>query len=316
MDIDYLHYLQEMREALPVIVSDFFMLISDIAYGPALVLLGCAVYWCINKRAGYLTLFSYVLSSFVTNMIKVTACQLRPWMRDEGIIPYGNAKDTATGFSFPSGHTQGAASVVGSLAWSYRERHRWTVPVATLFILLVGFSRNFLGVHTPQDVFFGLAIGLGIIPVANYMITWVDGGENRDRLLMICGIVLSLLFVTYTHFKPYPSFPDAIDEAELVLDSYQVAGMMLGAFIGWLLERRYIGFETNCALKEALLRIAIGAAVVLLFRYGLTLPFKSICLPKTLYYIKGALTAFAAVAVAPWAFTRILGAFQKPAPQE
>ncbi|MBR2683513.1 MAG: phosphatase PAP2 family protein [Atopobiaceae bacterium] len=316
MDIEYLSRLQELRELLPQIVSDFFMLVSNIAYGPVLVLLGCAVYWCINKRTGCLTLFSYVLSSFVTNIVKITACQLRPWMRDEGIIPYGDAKETATGFSFPSGHTQGAASVVGSLAWSCRDKNRWVLPCGALFILLVGFSRNFLGVHTPQDVFFGLVIGLALIPIADYMLKWVDGGEDRDRLLMICGIVLSLLFVVYIHFKPYPSLPDAVDEAELVLDSYQVAGVMLGAFIGWFCERRYICFESNCALREAALRIAIGAAVVVLFRYGLTLPFKSILLPKTLNFIKGGLTALAAVAVAPWAFTKILNTFQKSTPQE
>lgn len=45
--------------------------------------------------------------------LKVTVCAYRPWVRDARIVPHGNSIITATGYSFPSGHTMNAATVFG-----------------------------------------------------------------------------------------------------------------------------------------------------------------------------------------------------------
>lgn len=70
-------------------------------------------------------------------------------------------------FSFPSGHAMGSATlamVVVLLCW--HTRWRWlAVALATLFALLVGASRIYLGVHYPSDILGGFAAG----------IAWVSG---------------------------------------------------------------------------------------------------------------------------------------------
>ena len=38
----------------------------------------------------------------VNGLLKVTVCAYRPWIRDARIIPYGDSKTTATGYSFPT----------------------------------------------------------------------------------------------------------------------------------------------------------------------------------------------------------------------
>lgn len=62
-------------------------------------------------------------------------------------------------YSFPSGHAMGSATlawVLVLLAW--RTRWRWpVVVVAASFVLLVGFSRVYLGVHYPSDILAGWA---------------------------------------------------------------------------------------------------------------------------------------------------------------
>jgi undecaprenyl-diphosphatase len=65
--------------------------------------------------------------------------------------------------SFPSGHALFAASFFGGLAVLVSHRVRWA-PLragiwigATAIILLVGFSRIYLGVHYPSDVLAGYA---------------------------------------------------------------------------------------------------------------------------------------------------------------
>lgn len=65
-------------------------------------------------------------------------------------------------YSFPSGHAMGSATlacVVVVLCW--RSRARWPVlALAALFVLGVGASRVYLGVHYPSDIVAGWAAAI------------------------------------------------------------------------------------------------------------------------------------------------------------
>ena len=68
------------------------------------------------------------------------------------------------GYSFPSGHAFTAVALYGLLAlWLARTAPRcrvWARPAAVFLILLIGFSRVYLGVHYATDVLAGYASGL------------------------------------------------------------------------------------------------------------------------------------------------------------
>lgn len=71
---------------------------------------------------------------------------------------------SAGGFSFPSGHALNTAAIVGACAvllWTYRRVRIWSTATAAAMILLVGFSRLYLGVHWLTDVLAGFALGVG-----------------------------------------------------------------------------------------------------------------------------------------------------------
>lgn len=307
VDMKFLIYLQKLREAFPAPVTQLFMLISDFVVSPALIALPCVVYWCLDKRKGAHILFSFGFGAVLNNLIKICVCVPRPWLRDTRITPHESALETATGYSFPSGHTQSAASVFGSLGWSYRERFGWAVPVAAVLTAVVAFSRCLLGVHAPQDVIVGMALGVFCVWLAGQLVTWADAGEGRDAAVTIVACVLTAAACVFVAVKPYPAVAglSAEHQALMALDTYKALGMFPAAFLGWWAERRYVRFEARCDLRRGMARIVLGIAVVVAFRYVLAWPVSLIGNEAAFEFVKNFLTTVAAVVVAPLAFTNL-----------
>ena len=89
------------------------------------------------------------------------------------------------GYSFPSGHTMAATLLYGLLAVfavlafdTWRQR-AWAVLGAFVMVLLVGFSRVYLGAHYLSDVIGAVAAGLAWLVLS---LTAVDAlRRNRGR---------------------------------------------------------------------------------------------------------------------------------------
>ena len=313
MDIAYLLWLQGIRESLPSFVEQVFLAISAIAISKALVALPCLLYWCINKRAGQFVLMSFSLGGLCNQFIKNAVCCYRPWIRDAAIHPAKDALAEATGYSFPSGHTQAATSIFGSIGWLCRKKRKVLSVLCWVFVLLVGFSRNFLGVHTPQDVAVGLLEGVVIIAVVGPLLKWVDKAEGRDFKVMLAFMAFVVVFLVFATVRPYPMDYDAagnllVDPEAMKVDCYKMAGLTGGAVLGWFLERKYLNFEVDPkrqGWKRMVVRFVVGIAVVAVF----TLAAKLLPVPwmgEGLYQIvKNFLTGIAATFVGPAAFCAV-----------
>ena len=308
MDIQVLLWLQQLRESLPSFVTSFFLMVSEIAISPRIVLVPCIIFWCVNKRMGKLVVFGFAMGSLLVQGIKTTMCVYRPWVRSTQIHPVENALESATGYSFPSGHTQAATSLVGSIAVYAKEMKRVFAVLCWVFVVLVGISRMYLGVHTPQDVLVGLAIGIGCMLAAEPLLNWAESEGNDVKLLVIAS-VLSAAFVAYVILKPYPvEYVDGtllVDPAEMKTDALGSVGMFIGVALGWFIESRYLGFADGVSTKQRAIRVAVGAVVVLAMRYGLPIPLKGFCSPLALEFAKNFFTTFGAVYLAPLAFSTV-----------
>jgi undecaprenyl-diphosphatase len=127
---------------------------------------------------------STVGGSLLTTVLKAVFERSRPELFDTGYA--------ASFYSFPSGHATVAVGFYGTLtlilAYRLRGFARWAVVACgVLLVLLIGFSRLYLGVHYPTDVLAGfLAAPLWVISVGTVYVVWLSirglrAAESRGK---------------------------------------------------------------------------------------------------------------------------------------
>lgn len=270
IDLQYLLLLQNLRLATGGVFNEFFNAISKVAVD-VLPFLPFLIYLSVSKKWGYRCLTTYYGADLLNGAVKLTVCAYRPWIRSELIEPAGDSKVAATGYSFPSGHTVSASSLYGSVVEHEWNRRRWLAVLCAICILLTGFSRNFLGVHTPQDVIVGLTEGIVMIIIVKIVSAKLDAmpGDNTKTLdmLSLAGILVVIAVLIYIHVKPYPmDYVDGkllVDPQVMMNDCFKACGGFLGLSIGSYVERHYIHYEIPKGYTN--LPVVSGVSVALLF---------------------------------------------------
>lgn len=269
MDISFLLWLQGIRESAPSFIQGFFNVMGLEALIGCFIVLPCVIYWCVDKKSGQFALLAYSASSACNQLIKNTVCAYRPWLRDARITPNASAIQGADGYSFPSGHSQSSSSLVLGLVWQKRHAHPVLTAVAGIFVALVVFSRLFLGVHAPQDVLVGLLEGFGFVLLADRLVPWLEEKEGRDIQALVVGCILTAAFLVYITVKPYHTdYVDGkllVDPVQTMVSCYKSGGLFVGVLAGWVVERRYVCFDTDgISMHEGALRLVVGIVVLLL----------------------------------------------------
>ena len=208
MDIDILLALQDFRNGVGGCLTSFLSKMTFYGELSTAIILMAAIYWGISKGFGTYLLMGWSGNRIVNGFLKVTACAYRPWIRDARIVPYGNSMTTATGYSFPSGHTMNATSVFGGTLLK-KDLPGLLRIVAGCIMVLVAFSRIFLGVHTPQDILVGTVAGLVVMGLVMKMMQWLEEHPEKDILVLVIGIACAVAVAVYAAVKPYPVDYDA-----------------------------------------------------------------------------------------------------------
>lgn len=252
-DIQYLLWLQEIRNATGGIFDEFFNGISKIAVD-IMPFLPFIIFWCVDKKWGYRFLTTLGVGELVNGVIKLTVCAYRPWIRSELIEPAGDSKVAATGYSFPSGHTMSATCTYGTtFAWQ-RKKRTYLAVICAVMIALTGFSRNFLGVHTPQDVIVGFTEAVIIICIVGAVQKKIDGNDKILDILSIVGVIAVIGVLIYITQKPYPmDYVDGellVNPQKMMNDSFKACGAFTGFLAGSFIERHYIKYEIPTGSKN------------------------------------------------------------------
>ncbi|MBP3878380.1 MAG: phosphatase PAP2 family protein [Lachnospiraceae bacterium] len=261
MDIQYLLFWQEIRLATGGVFDEFFNGISKFAVD-LMPFLPFIVFWCVSKKWGYRYLATLGIGELVNGVVKLTVCAYRPWIRSDLIEPAGDSKVAATGYSFPSGHTMNGTSTYGTtLVWQ-RKKRKWLAVLCGVMVALTGFSRNFLGVHTPQDVAVGLTEAIIIIIVIGAVQKKVGGNNKTLDILSLVGVAASVCVLIYITVKPYPmDYVDGVllvDPSKMMNDCFKAVGAFLGLLAGSYIERHHIHYEIPVGAKNLPLLTFVG----------------------------------------------------------
>lgn len=262
--MDYLYALQQFRESAPDFINVFFVILSEMmVYAGPLVPL--VFYLCIDKNYGALVGFNLMVADTVNNVIKVTVCEYRPWIRDGRLYVAKAAENHASGYSSPSGHTTAATAIFGSLLVKFKEKKVFSA-IMVFMIMLVGFSRNYLGCHDLPDVVMAVIETVIIMFMIKLLFDVLAKNPNIDVWILIGIIVFCVAASIFVLTKSYPM--DYNELGELIVDPKPMCkdvfgsiGMLLAWGISWFVERRYINFDIKGTKKEKIIRALIGALI-------------------------------------------------------
>lgn len=247
--IEYLLYLQNLRAELGDAFTVFFLQITK--FGEYLIPFSviASIYWCVNKRVGAFLILNCGFAMMFNLLLKNIACLYRPWILDARIKPVEAALKYAGGYSFPSGHTAIAVSCWGAIGLFWR-RIKGMLPLMILLCVLIGFSRNYVGVHMVQDVVVAALVTVIFLVIGWQVFGWAEKYRNGDLLLCLGMTLFSLMLTVYIYYKTYPqdyvNGALVVDPAKCKMEVFSKLGFVLGGFCGWYLERKLINFSENC----------------------------------------------------------------------
>ena len=290
--MEFLHFLSQFRTDGGDIL---FQLITYTAQELFVVGIICWLFWCSNKRLAYTLGFSYFTSGILVQGLKITFRIPRPWILDSSFQPVASAVPGATGYSFPSGHTQSITALFGTAALHFRKHLHQILCFVVIF--LVGFSRMYLGCHTPKDVIVSFSLSFLCVIFCYHYIYRKKSFEKAPGKVAVIMLFISLALSFYSLFLEKTGYIDSI----YAKDCLKAGGAGAAFALGYYLEQRFIRFRLPENTKHKILRLVFGLLGALIIQEGLK-PLIGTSLPAS--FLRYFLTVFWILTVYPFLFTK------------
>ena len=263
----FLHFLQGIRTP---VLDGFFSLVTHLGEETFFLAFAILFFWCINKREGYYILITGLVGTLVNQLAKLFFRVPRPWDLDKSFEIVEDARKEATGYSFPSGHTQNIAGTYGAIA-AFNPK-LWKTVLCTTIIVLVAFSRMYLGVHTPLDVIVSLLLALAMILLLRPLFVDEDRFKRSMPWIVILSTILSVGFLAYVLSVSGDAGLDSDNFNSALKNAYTLLGCTAGLIVVYFLDSKFINFETDARWYAQILKLVIGLGVILLIKEGLKNP--------------------------------------------
>jgi membrane-associated phospholipid phosphatase len=286
--LDFIIMIQQINTPL---LDSFFRVITSLGDELFYLLLFSFLLWCVDFYLGIRVGIIFLLSVYVNTGAKEIFQQPRPF----DILPEIQ-KSYASGYGFPSGHAQSSLVVWGSIA--YWKKQPWIRNLSVLLILLIGFSRIYLGVHFPTDILGGWLFG-GLILCLSYFIflkiklDFIQG----NMIFKIIGITL---------------FPVILLQIQSSSDIISSVAALTGVGYGLLFFHSFIGGIRPGNWRQRIFSFLVGIIGVGILYLGLKLILPS---EGQLFYPLSRFFRYLLLGIwisfgAPWLFIRMRFAYQ------
>ena len=288
--MEFLYFLEGLRTPIG---DAFFSLITHLGEETLFIIAGLLVFWCIDKLQGYYLLIVGLTGTVINQFLKLWFRIPRPWVKDPNFTIVESARAEATGYSFPSGHTQSSVGIFGAVA---RWNKQMVVRIICVAIcVLVPLSRMYLGVHTPADV--GVSVAAALILIFGVYPLLQKGAKdpNTMRMIMISMLAVSVAYTAFVELYPFPADVDAGNLESGIKNAYTMLGCILGLWLTYEVDNRFIQFRTDAIWWAQILKLVLGLAILMAIKAGVKSPLMAL---TGGHHVADAIRYFAMVAFA------------------
>lgn len=261
----FLYFLERIR--FPGL-NEIMLAVTTLGEETAFLVIGLIIFWCSDKKKGYFVMSVGFLGTMLNQILKLACRVPRPWVLDPKFTILEQAKEASAGYSFPSGHTQTAVGIFGAIA-SYTDK-KWTRWCCIVLAVLVGFSRMYLGVHTPADVLVGSLCALILVFALKRPI--LHGEAVAMKINFAIMIAFALSFFAYVHFWNFPADMDVHNLESGLKNSYTMLGCTVGMAIVYIADTKWLHFPVEAKWWAQTIKIVVGLLLVLAVKEGLRAP--------------------------------------------
>ncbi|GHU72014.1 phosphatidic acid phosphatase [Spirochaetia bacterium] len=285
-------------------LTAFMKGVTNFGAAPIYISLIIMTFWCFDEKKGVRLTLAIMASTWINLGLKAALHQPRPFW-NEWDPKVGMIHESSNGF--PSGHAQMSLTLWTIIAsWSKKKSF---YAIAILISLLVGFSRIYLGVHFPTDLFGGWILGALVLTAYFLLADKIEAAliKGGMRIQMYAAAAAAFIMILYR-----PS-------AELLISG----AVVLGTGIGYSLTCHYLHFSAapcfgRTGLALVLTRFArailglLGAVLVFLI-LGRLDPGANSSYYQLFFFLRYVILALWIFTGAPWVFQQLHLA-EKPVP--
>ena len=245
-------------------------LVTNLGGEAVFIVAAIIVFWCLNKSCGYYMMTVGFAGTIINQFLKLLFRIPLPWVKDPNFTIVDSERAEATGYSFPSGHTQNAFAVFGAPARFFKN-----TALRIIFILLIAltaFSRMYVGVHTPLDVGVSIIVGTILVFVIYPFFRDMDKSPKKVYIIFSIFIVLAAAFVAFVELYDFPADIDAENYASGLKNAYMILFCAIGLMMTFFIDTKYVHFPTQAVWWAQIIKVVVGLAILLALKSVLKAP--------------------------------------------
>lgn len=265
--MELLYFLEGLRTP---VLNILMLILTELGGETVFLAAAIIIFWCVDKKEGYYMMTVGFAGIIVNQFLKLWFRVPRPWVKAPDFTIVEAARDAATGYSFPSGHTQNAFAALGAPA-RYTKR-KWLRGVLILGICLTALSRMYLGVHTPADVGVSFLLGIVLVLALYPLFANMEDSPKPLYFLYIVFILGAAAFVAFVLFYPFPSDLDMENYEEGLKNGWMMLFCSIGLLTVFHLDRTKLHWPTRAPLWAQAIKLTVGLGLVLTLKAVLKAP--------------------------------------------